>query len=79
LRERLLTDAFNTVVQQNRLSWYGHVSREDYNDWMKNVWIVSRGGKPQRWTINPGSCERKTVKPNKWTILILWTIVNRRN
>ena len=25
------------VLQQNRLRWYGHVSRKDENDWREDV------------------------------------------
>jgi len=26
-----------SVLQKNRLHWYGHVLRKEENDWMKNV------------------------------------------
>ena len=35
LRERLGLDAIISVLQQNRLQWYGHVMRKEDNDWMK--------------------------------------------
>jgi len=35
LRERLGLDDIISVLQQNRLRWYGHVLRKEDNDWMK--------------------------------------------
>jgi len=35
LGKRLGTDDIITVLQQNRLRWYGHVSRKDENDCVK--------------------------------------------
>jgi len=35
LRERLGLDDMISVLQQNRLQWYGHVLRKDDNDWVK--------------------------------------------
>jgi len=35
LRERLGIDDIALVLQQNRLRWYGHVLRKDYDDWVK--------------------------------------------
>ena len=35
LRERLGVDDIALVLQQNRLSWYGHVLRKDDDDWVK--------------------------------------------
>jgi len=35
LRERLDIDDMALVLQQNRLRWYWHVLRKDYDDWMK--------------------------------------------
>ena len=35
LRERLGTDDIITAIQQHRLRWYGHVVRQDENDWVK--------------------------------------------
>jgi len=32
LRERLGLDDIISVLQQNRLRWYGHVLRKEYND-----------------------------------------------
>jgi len=35
LRERLGLDHIISVLQQNRLQWYGHVLRKEDNDWVK--------------------------------------------
>jgi len=35
LRERLLIVDITSLLQQNRLRWYGHVLRKDDNDWVK--------------------------------------------
>jgi len=35
LRERLGLDDIISVLQQNRLQWYGHVMRKEDGDWMK--------------------------------------------
>jgi len=35
LRERLGLDHIISVLQRNRLQWYGHVLRKKENDWVK--------------------------------------------
>jgi len=35
LRERLGLDDITSVLQQNRLRWYGHVLQKEDNDWVK--------------------------------------------
>ena len=35
LRERLGIDDIASILQQNRLRWYGHVLRKDDDDWVK--------------------------------------------
>jgi len=35
LRKRLGLDDIISVLQQNRLRWYGHVLRKEDNDWVK--------------------------------------------
>jgi len=35
LRERLERDDITAMVKPNRLRWYGHVLRNDENDWGK--------------------------------------------
>jgi len=36
LRQRLELDDMISVLQRNRLQWYGHVLRKEDNDWVKN-------------------------------------------
>jgi len=35
LRERLGLDDLISVLQQNRMRWYGHVLQKEDNDWVK--------------------------------------------
>jgi len=35
LRERLGLDDRTSVLQQNRLRWYGHMLRKEDSDWVK--------------------------------------------
>ena len=35
LRDRLGLDDIISVLQQNRLQWYGHVLQKEHNDWEK--------------------------------------------
>ena len=35
LRERMGMNNIALVLQQNRLQWYGHVLRKEYDDWVK--------------------------------------------
>jgi len=53
MRERTGIDDVITVIQQQRLRWYGHVLRKDENDWMKKcidyeVQGVGRRGRPKK-------------------------------
>jgi len=53
LRERLGLDVIISVLQQNRLRWYGHVLRKEDNDWMKKcmeyeVEAVRPRGRPKK-------------------------------
>jgi len=69
LREGLGLDDMISVLQQNRLWWYGHVLRKEDNDWVKNVWSM-------KWRV-PGQevdqgklgerLWKKTVRHVKWT------------
>jgi len=44
LRQRLGLDDIISVLQQNRLQWYGHVLRKEDNDWMKKCVEYEVGG-----------------------------------
>ena len=48
LRERLGIDDIALVLQQNRLRWYGHVLRKDYDDWVKKCMEYEVEGPRQR-------------------------------
>ena len=49
LRERLGVDDIALVLQQNRLRWYGHVLREDDDDWVnKCMEYEVEGSRPRR-------------------------------
>ena len=41
LRERLGIDDIALVLQQNRLHWYGHVLREDDDNWVKKLGMLN--------------------------------------
>ena len=58
LRGRLGLDDIISVLQRNRLRWYGHVLRKEGNDWLK-VWSmnVSSG------TDSPGLSRTKSTEP----------------
>jgi len=55
LRERLGLDDIISVLQQNRLRWYGHVLRKEDNDWVKKCMEYEveggrpRGGRKKTW------------------------------
>jgi len=49
LRERLGIDDIALVLQQNRLCWYGHVLREDDDNWVKKCMEYEvEGPRPRR-------------------------------
>jgi len=49
LRERLGLDDIISVLQQNRLRWYGHVLRKEDNNWVKKCMKYGvKGAKPRR-------------------------------
>jgi len=48
LRERLRLDDIISVLQRNRLRWYGHVLRKEDNDWVKKCMKYEvEGGRPR--------------------------------
>jgi len=48
LRERRGLDDIVSVLQQNRLQWYGHVLRKEDNDWVKKcVEYEVEGARPR--------------------------------
>ena len=56
LRERLGLDDIISVVQRNRLQWYGHMLRKEDNDWVKKCMQYEvegarpRGRPKKTWT-----------------------------
>jgi len=56
LTERLEIDNIITVIQQHRLTWYGHVLRKDENDWVKKCMdyeverVRPRGRQKKTWS-----------------------------
>jgi len=53
LRERLRTDDITLVLQQNRLQWYRHVLRNEYDDWVKIAWSMKHEAEGSRPTGKP--------------------------
>jgi len=48
LRERLGLDDIISVLQRNRLRWYGHVLRKEDNDWVKKCMEYEvKGARPK--------------------------------
>jgi len=48
LRERLGLDDIISVLQQNRLRWYGHVLQKEDNDWVKKCMVYEvEGARPR--------------------------------
>jgi len=49
LRERLGLDDITSVLQQNRLRWYGNVLQKEDNDWVKKCMEYEvEGARPRR-------------------------------
>jgi len=79
LRERLRLDDIISVLQQNRLQWYGHVLRKEVNDWMKKCMEYEadgarpRGRPKKSWSEIVGKDfqarrfnREDTMDPNRW-------------
>ena len=56
LRDRLGIEDIISVIQQNRLRWYGHVMQKEDNDWVKKCMeyevegVRPRGRPKKTWT-----------------------------
>jgi len=50
LRERLQLDDIISVLQQNRLQWYGHVLQKEDNYWMKKCMEYKVDRPEKTWT-----------------------------
>jgi len=58
--ERLGVDDIALVLQQNRLRWYVHVLRKDYDDWVKKCKEYEvKGSRPR---VRPKRLSERTVK-----------------
>jgi len=74
LRERLGLDDIISVLQHNRLRWYGHVLRKEDNDWVKKCMECKVVGRPKKtWrVIVEKDCQARklnredTVDRNRW-------------
>jgi len=79
LRERLGLDDIISVLQQNRLRWYGHVLRKEDNDWLKKCvkyeveGARSRGRQKKTWReIEEKDCQARKLNSddamdhNRW-------------
>ena len=83
LRERLGLDDIISVVQQNRLQWYGHVLRKEDNDWVKKCMgyevegAFARGRPKKTWReIVKRDCQARKLNMdcNSWRKQIMTTI-----
>ena len=77
LREKLGLNDIISVLQQNRLRWFGHVLRRKDNDWWRNVWSmkcrVSGQEVDQR---KLGQIVEKDCQACKWTEKMPWIVID---
>jgi len=76
LRERLRLEDVVTVLQRNRLRWYGHVLRKDDSEWVKKcmdfvVEGVRPRGRPKRTWKEVVQGDMKSLKLTKEDALII--------
>jgi len=70
LRERLGLDDIISVLQQNRLRWYGHVLRKEDNDWMiKCMEYEVEGARPRG---RPKKTWREIVEKDCQALSSVW-------
>jgi len=62
LRGRLELDDIISVLQQNRLRWYGHVLRKEDNDWVKRCMEYEVEGASARPRGKPKKTWREIVE-----------------
>ena len=73
LRERLGLDDIISVLQQNRLRWYGHVLRKEDNDWVKKCMDYEvEGARPRG---SPKKTFREIVEKG-WTGRMSWIVID---
>jgi len=67
LRDRLGIEDIISVIQQNRLRWYGHVMRKEDNDWVKKCMeyevdgVRSRGRPKKTWKTVQKDCHTRKL------------------
>jgi len=72
LRERLGLGDIISILQQNRLRWYGHVMRKEDTDWVKKCMenevedVRPRGRLKKSWReiVYCSICDITTYKPS---------------
>jgi len=58
-RKRLGLEDIISVLQQNRLRWYGHMLRKEDNDWVKNVWSM-------KWMVSGQEVDQRKLGERLW-------------
>jgi len=74
LRERLGLNDIISIIQQNRLRWYGPVLRKD-NDWVKKCMEYEmEGARPRGRPKKTWRLWKKTVRHVNWTRRMPWIV-----
>jgi len=59
LRERLGLDDIISVLQQNKLQWYGYVLQKEDNDWLKKLWNM-------KWSMPGQEVDQRKLGERLW-------------
>jgi len=59
LRERLELDDIISVLQRNRLRWYGHVLQKEDNDWVKKCMEM-------KWRVLGQEVDQRKFREGLW-------------
>jgi len=59
LRGRLELEDIISVLQWNRLRWYGHVLRKEDNDWVKKLWSM-------KWRVPGQEIDQRKLGERLW-------------
>jgi len=59
LTERLALDDIVSVLQRNKLQWYGHVLQKEDNDWVRNVWSM-------KWRVPGQEVDQRKLEERLW-------------
>jgi len=78
LRERLGLGYTISVLQQNRLHWYGHVLQKEGNDWVKKCMEYEvEGTRPRGWPKKTWTeIVQRKLKHLNWTGRMPWIAVD---